>query len=69
MWHKHRNDAPNVCFFCYQSVSKEIESDKNPTGAISNEWKGAIKANDILKTTASVWSKAGYDFKPQDICL
>jgi len=38
-------------------------------GAISDEWKGAIKANVILKTTACVWSKAGYDFKLQDICL
>lgn len=29
----------------------------------SNEWKGAIKSNVILKTTGSVLSKAGYDFK------
>lgn len=30
-------------------------------GAISNEWKGAIKSNVILKTTAYVWSKPDYD--------
>lgn len=38
-------------------------------GAISNEWKGAIKFNVILKTTAYVWSKPDYDFKQQGICL
>lgn len=35
----------------------------------SDEWKGAINSNVILKTTGSVWSKPGYDFKQQDFCL
>lgn len=35
-------------------------------GAISNEWKGAIKSNSILETTGCVWSKPDDDFTLQD---
>lgn len=35
----------------------------------ADEWEGAIKSNMILKTTGSVWSKAGYDFEQHGSCL
>lgn len=34
---------------------------------VTNEWKGAIKSNLILKTTGSGWTQPGYDFKQQDL--